>query len=79
MTSFKAIEVAFWNFVLLRDALVKAYPGLTSGAAGGPFIHVRILLSKTDGLRNVSGRSIALPALRKSLPPSPEHMHFSSM
>lgn len=75
-TTFKAIEVAFWIFVVLREALLKAYPSLTSGAAGSPFIHIQIRLSKDDGLDHVSGRSIAFPALRKSFLPSPEHMHF---
>jgi hypothetical protein len=76
VTALTAIEVAFGVFIMIRDALVKAYPRLPSEAAGGPFIYVGLHLSEKEGLHRLSGRSIGFPALRKSFPPSSEHVHF---
>lgn len=66
----QAIETAFSLFVVLRDSILHAYPTreASKGLSSSPFLHIRVQLPIEEGLKGVTGRSLAYATLRKSAP-----------
>jgi hypothetical protein len=66
----RAIETAFSLFIVLRDALLHAYPSLKASedASSSFFLRICVQLPFEQGLKGVTGRSLAYATLRKSAP-----------